>query len=486
MPPRLRIHHYASSQARCATAQFGNVRSAAFAFVAAAIVLALGAAALSTRDTKITIAVLGCLLLLVIVATPDTGLYALAIAIPVSQTYFGAKLITNTDLLVLTVACVVGQVGARRITLPQARTVALGVALICYFTVSMTVVGGGNTSGQSIRGPLLLGAVFLSLPLVARADVVTRRAAVVFAFSAACMALLEIPTSRASLAASGNISAVNSAVLAADQTGALNHNTEGALFVLALCVLLARYTRIRHYVARFAIAAAVAVLIAGVAYSFSRSSYFGALAVLAVFSVRRPVRRLLVSAAAVGCLIPVLPAAVSARIGTVWSSSGLDSSSVTRLDLWSSALHMFVHQPVLGVGYLHFSAQLPAYFQNTNSSDIPISGFSGFVYAHNTFLTVLSQTGLIGAVLVSALAITGWRGAWSAMRAGDWAGDSAVLAFAGIGVCSVFGEPLFQAAVLAAFLLVILAARHPGEVRNAGSVGHSAGIAGGNAATSDA
>ena len=241
-------------------------------------------------------------------------------------------------------------------------------------------------------------------------------------------------------------------------------------------MLLALYPRVRRDPGRLAVIVAIAVLIVGVAYSFSRSSYFGALAVLAVFAVRRPVRVSLISAAVAVCVIPVLPPAVSARIGTVWSSNGLDASSVARLDLWRSALHMFIHQPILGVGYLHFSGQLPVYFQNTNSSYIPIAGFAGLIYAHNIYLTVLSQTGLIGFFLVGALVVGGWRGAWSAMRAGDWAGESAVLAFVGIGVGAVFGDPFFQAAVLAAFMLVILAGRHPGEVSNARSDSDRTGL----------
>jgi O-antigen/teichoic acid export membrane protein/O-antigen ligase len=462
--PLRSISHRASRVARRAVAEFSNVRPTVFGFVAAA--LALAGAALSTRDTTTTTVVLGILLLLIIVATPDTGLYVLAITIPVSQTSFGITLITDKDLLVLIIACVAGRAGARRVTPPRARAAALGVALICYFLVSTTLVGGGNASSQNLRGLLILSAVLLSLSLIARTDVTSRRAAVVFAFSAACVALVEIPTARSSLAASGNISTANSAAVAAGQTGALNHNTEGAFFVLALCVLLTLYSRTRKGIARFAVAAAIAVLVAGVAYSFSRSSYLGALAVLAVFAARRSVRGLLVAAVAVGCLIPVLPPAISARIGTLWAGSGLDISSVTRLDLWSSALRMFAHQPALGVGYLHFSSQLPAYFQSTSRSDPTTLSFSGFEYAHNTYLTVLSQTGLIGAVLVGTLIVAGWRRAWSTMRAGDWTGESAVLAFVGIGVCSVFGEPLFESAVLAAFMLIVLAAEPAERVRD--------------------
>ena len=346
---------------------------------------------------------LGCLLMLIIIAVPDAGLYVLAVAIPVSQTSFGTRLITNTDLLILLAACVLGRVSAGRVTLPPARTVGIGLTLVCYFTLSLVVVGGGVPSGQGIRGPLVLGSAFLSLPVIARADAVTRHATIVFAFATACAALIEIPTSRASVANSGNILATNSAALAADQTGALNHNTMGGLFILALCVLLASYSRLRRQIARFATVAAIAALVAGIAYSFSRSSYFGTLSVLTVFAIRRPASRLLISVVAAGCTIPLLPPAVSARIGSVWSGGGLDPSSVGRLDLWRAALQMFIHHPIFGVGYLHFTSQLPAYFQNTSSSYIPIYGFSGILYAHNLFLTLLSQAGLIGVVLVGAL-----------------------------------------------------------------------------------
>jgi hypothetical protein len=79
---------------------------------------------------------------------------------------------------------------------------------------------------------------------------------------------------------------------------------------------------------------------------------------------------------------------------------------------------------------------------------------------------VLSQTGLIGALLVGAMIVMGWRQAWSAARIGNWVGESSLLAFIGVGICSAFGEPLFEPAVLAAFLLVVLAPRHAKEFLN--------------------
>jgi O-antigen ligase/O-antigen/teichoic acid export membrane protein len=398
----------------------------------------------------------GLILALTVLAMPSSGLYILAAAIPISQTAAGNRWITDRDLLVLIVVCLLGMVGARRITLPRPWAVALGVGAVCYFLVSATIVGGG-ISGQDLRGLLTLSAVLLTMPLIAGPHAETHRAALVFAFSAAFVALLEIPAARSSLASEGTAPAVNGAAVAAGQTGALNHNTEGALFVVALAVLLAGLPRARGGMTRIAVLAATAALLTGVAYSFSRSAYLGALAVLALFAVRRTLRGLLAAVVAAACLLPLAPAAVLARAGTIWAGSSLDFSSATRLDLWGSAFRMFIHDPVLGVGYLHFGSILPAYYQNSSPYDTTILDISGFSYAHNTFLTILSQTGLAGASLIGALVLIGWRRAWAGMRQGDWASEGAILAFTGTAVCSVFGEPLFETAFLAAFLLVISA-----------------------------
>lgn len=416
------------------------------------------------------------MLVLTVLAMPSTGLYILAAAIPVSQTTFGNRLITDRDLVVLILVCLLSMAAARRITLPRPLAVALGVGAVCYFLVSATVVGGG-ISGQDLRGLLTLSAVLLALPVIAGQHAETRRAAVVFAFSAACVALLEIPASRSSLASAGSAPAVNGAAVAAAQTGALNHNTEGALFVVALAVLLGCLPRARQGMTRVAVLAATAALLAGVAYSFSRSAYLGALAVLALFTLRRTLRGLLAAVVAAACLLPVVPAAVLARAGTIWAGSNLDVSSATRLDLWSSAFRMFVREPVLGIGYLHFGSALPAYYQNS-TYDIAVLNISGFSYAHNTFLTILSQTGLAGASLIGAMVLIGWRRAWAGMRQGDWASEGAILAITGTAVCSAFGEPLLETAFLAAFLLVISACYKersqrfgPDDARNTASSG---------------
>ena len=192
-----------------------------------------------------------------------------------------------------------------------------------------------------------------------------RRALIAFGLAAAGLAVVEILKSHASLTASAGVTAAASAGVAADQTGAVNHNAEGAIFVMALAVLLCRYPRTSPGPARLVLAMAIALLGLGIAFSFSRSSYFGALAVVTVFGARRSLRGLAGAAAVIGGLAAVLPAAVGARLATVWNSSNADASATVRIDLWSSALRMFESHPVFGVGYLNFSSQLPAYYINT-------------------------------------------------------------------------------------------------------------------------
>jgi O-antigen/teichoic acid export membrane protein/O-antigen ligase len=434
------------------------VRPALLCGAAGAAGLAGAALSVSSHAT----AMAGILILLVILAWPSGGLYLLAVAIPVSQTSFGALLLTDKDLAVIVIFCLAGQIAAGRLLRPTAGTAALAVTLVGYLMVSAMLADGGS-SGQNWRYVLLLGIPLLCLPMSAGDHMAARRALVLLSCTAACLAVVEVLTARASLAASAAASAVDSATTAAGQTGAVNHNAEGALFVLALGVLLALFPRTRRGIAKLALGAAIVALALGVAYSFSRAAYLGGLAMIAVFAVRRSVPGLVRAAVGLGCLLPLLPAAVTARLGTVWNSNGQDIDAAVRLDLWSSALRIFEAHPVFGVGYLNFAPQLPAYFTDTGNYNSFLIQLSQLDFAHNIYLTVLAETGIVGAAGVGALMVIGWRRAWAAARSGDWAGEGAVLAFVGIGVCSAFGEVLLVPPILVAFLLAVLAAHDTTE-----------------------
>jgi O-antigen ligase len=423
--------------------------------MAGVVASGLAAALISTGRT-VTVAVIGGILLLLAMAViPDLAIYLLAIVLPVSQTAFTASLITPKRLALFIVACLIGPMIARLLIRPTIRAVALGTALVCYFVISMALVGGSGLNA-SVRTVLTVAVPILFIPLIAGASEATRRAVVLFCITMAFLAIPEVLKSESSLASSGNVTAGIGAQIAAGQTGAVNHNVQGALFVVALAAVLAMFPRTQHGKARLCLAVLIAAEATGVIYSFSRASYFGAIAVIAVFAVRRSFRSLIGAAIALGCLLPLLPAAVTARFTSATSPNSLNISSNVRLDLWISALRMFDAHPITGVGYQNFASQLPAYFGGAYKT-VPLN-FQDFSYAHNTFLSILAETGLIGAFLVGALITMGWRRAQSTAGSDDWAGESALLALVGIGVCSIFGEPLFDPAVLAVLLLTVLAA----------------------------
>ncbi len=442
-----------------------TARSLARPAAPGSLVVAAGLAGAALSVSGHAPAMAAGLILLVTLIVPSAGIYLLAIAIPVSQTTFGTTLLTGKDLAVLVVACLVGQIAANRLARPKAGTAAIAIALVGYFLLSAMLADAGN-GGQNWRYVLILGIPLLCLPLSAGDGRVMRRAIVLLSLTAACVAVAEVLTTRASLAASADSSAANSAAAAIGKTGAVNHNAEAALFVLALGVLLALFPRTRAGLARLAYGTAIAALAVGVAYSLSRAAYLGGLVMIAVFAVRRSIRGLAGLAVSLGCLLPLLPGAATARLGTIWNSSSLDADSAIRLDLWSSALRMFAARPIFGVGYLNFAPQLPAYFINTGNYDTFLVRFSQLDFPHNVYFTVLAETGIVGAILVAALIVVGWRRAWSASKSGDWAGEGALLAFVGVGVCSVFGEVLLVQPILAAFVLTVLAARSRAVTRD--------------------
>jgi O-antigen/teichoic acid export membrane protein/O-antigen ligase len=421
---------------------------------------AIGAGLMSASSAAIAGALAATAIVLLCLLIPNFGLYLLAIAIPLSQSSAGMMLISPRKLIALVVVSLVGHLAARRLVRPRPTATAVTIALVAYLLVSATVIGGISSAGtKNWQFTLLVSAPLVLLPLIASPGAVLNRILILFSFSCTVLGLVEVSEASSSLATSTGLTPADSAVLAISQTNTTNHNAVGALLVIALAILLAQLTVSRSGPVKIAMVVAIAALALGIAYSFSRASYFGAIAVVIVYALRRSVRGLIGLAIGVACLAPVLPAAVTARFGTILGSGGLDADSAVRLDLWSSALRMFDAHPLFGVGYLNFAAQLPYYFRATGNYDVSYIQFPLLEYAHNTFLTVLSQTGLIGATAVGALVVLAWRRAWRAMRSGDWAGEAALLAMIGVGVCSIFGEVLLVPAILCGFMLVILATR---------------------------
>lgn len=391
---------------------------------------------------------------------PDAGLYVLAAAIPLSQSDVGTSLISPRRLVALMLVCLLGRVVAGTgIAWPKLIGALITAGTVGYMAAASAVVGDTGLQGTGNWQYLLLTcAPLLLVPLIAPPGPALDRALTVFCCGSVILAVIEIAQAGSIFAMKADLTPADTAVLAITQEGTANHNAVGALFVMAAAVLLRRCPAVRGRLARLATAAAVVVLALGVAYSLSRAAYLAGIAMIALYAARRSLRGALALGAGAACMLPLLPAAIAARFDSILGGAP-DANSAVRLDLWSSALRMFEAHPAFGVGYLNFAAQLPTYYQATGDYEVMFLQFPLLEFAHNTYLTVLSQTGLVGALGVGALAVLGARRARSAIRSGDPAGEAALLAMVGAGVCSLFGEVLLVPPLLAGLMLIILAAK---------------------------
>lgn len=406
---------------------------------------------------------------LVCLLVPDAGLYALALVIPLSQTQVGASLVTPKRLAALLLVCVLSRaVGGRGVVRPRPAAIVVTVGTVGYLVGASAVLGGSDAAGtRNWQYLLLVCAPLLLVPLLAAPGALLDRVLMVFGCGCAALAVLEIVQAGSVFAQNTDQTPDDVAVLAITQPGTANHNAVGALLVMATAVLLARTRVARTGLPRLTCWAGVLVLTVGVAYSLSRAAYLAGIVVVLVHAFRKPLRTLPALVLGAVCVVPLLPAAVSARFASALGGGTLDTDSAVRLDLWSSALRIFDAHPLFGVGYLNFADLLPLNYRATGDYNVMFLQFPLLEFAHNTYLTILSQTGLFGAAGIGLLIVFGTRRAWSAFRSEEPAsqstGEAAFLALAGAGVCSAFGEVLLVPPLLAGLLLIVLAAGRPGQ-----------------------
>lgn len=181
--------------------------------------------------------------------------------------------------------------------------------------------------------------------------------------------------------------------------------------------------------------------------TFSRSSYLALLSVLIYFFLKQRRNRLVFAAIVLGVgivvivVFPPLSQAVLGRIQFTWGYGQLDPSTAMRLLLWREALAVFLHNPVFGVGF-----------------GTPLALGLGLdpealIFAHNYFLSLLSQLGFIGFLLGGYILLRGYQLSRKA-ELGEF-GIGCRLAFIALIVASLFSEPLFWVGTLFLFMVLL-------------------------------
>ena len=192
----------------------------------------------------------------------------------------------------------------------------------------------------------------------------------------------------------------------------VEENYMGALlaFELILGVSLVRFAKGMKFKALFA--ALCVVIAAGLFYSGSRGAFIGSLVGICVMLLCYLVQRRKESAVAnklltvallavcAGIVLSSLDLLPSWYLDRYLNNSYSDSSNSERLKYWAFGLQGFFKRKLFGYGVGNYSYYLMEQFNYTNDT----------VVAHNTFLDVLIDTGIVGACLFCALVCRGMRG----------------------------------------------------------------------------
>ena len=198
----------------------------------------------------------------------------------------------------------------------------------------------------------------------------------------------------------------------------------------------------------------------GIMLSLSRGSFLALLAGLGVVALRSSrwvIVVLTLSLVSAPLWLPdyVMDRIMSSRVQVEGSDQAtVDAASEARLETWRSILLVVSHHPFDGVGFTGLQYVLPDIGNELGLEDVRDT-------AHNTFLRMLSELGVIGFAVFLWLLVQCWRLCDAAVKAARWRFDRALA----IGACAAtvcmavscaFGDR-FWSPILASSFWVILA-----------------------------
>jgi len=169
-----------------------------------------------------------------------------------------------------------------------------------------------------------------------------------------------------------------------------NPNTFAEVLILLLPLVLALILCTRCRAGKLAACGAFVLGIAALGMTYSRASWVGMACAMAVMVFLWKPR--LIPAFAIACVlaVPFLPDTIWNRILTI--ANPADSSTASRIPLYEAAVEVIKNSPVSGAGL--GTAATQAYIGDLNL----YHGEAPFVHAHNFYLEVWIEAGILGVI----------------------------------------------------------------------------------------
>ena len=181
--------------------------------------------------------------------------------------------------------------------------------------------------------------------------------------------------------------------------------------------------------------------------TFSRGGYIGLIAGVLFFGCvcfwRADKKAAFVSGlfAAILALALLLPNPVASRFDSSFNPE--EGSNVGRLSMWETARQIILTKPFLGVGIGNFSLAVDQKVSYRNS-----------IYAHNTYLDIAAETGLLNALVWVGILLTVFYGLWK-KACKDLAYLGLAAAVAVFAVHSLADTAIYWPPDLALFLIIL-------------------------------
>ena len=197
-------------------------------------------------------------------------------------------------------------------------------------------------------------------------------------------------------------------------------NGVAALLVLVLPVGLNMALHGADRKARMIGTTAVLVLVLAIVSTQSRGGFLGASAAIAVFFLWSRRKKSLVALLATVVTVAVLfaPESYFQRLSTLKAEDEeIDHSAGSRLVLWQAGMMIFYDYPVTGVGFMAFPQAKMLYRDSVKGDENLIKyTFNDAKVAHNTYVQVLSEGGVLLAIPYFLLIAGTFTGNWRVRR----------------------------------------------------------------------
>jgi O-antigen ligase len=225
----------------------------------------------------------------------------------------------------------------------------------------------------------------------------------------------------------------------------LNPIGNGILLAACLAATLTWWPRLGRP-GRLALLGLVLLLLAALYCTMTRSVWLGGVAVLLIAAGLTLTNQwrvpLLLGTLVVAALLAATEWDNIVRFKRDRELSAADTAESVRLRpiLAQVAWQMFLDRPLLGCGYGQYRREHLDY-TNDRSADVPLTKARGYV-PHNVFLSLLAETGLIGAGLFVVLLGLWGRDAWRLWRQGNaplWARQQGFVLLALLAVYVING-----------------------------------------------